>query len=263
MVDTGSSEGTFYDMRFFDPATLYNRTSLFSIFNGTATQRFTYGTVQFVHKGDRGDEVSITLKDQCHCPSVGTNLIAAADLHAYGLDTVLSPDKAQSGLWYDFNTPTARKFATFVEHQRLPYLLPCAIGVSADAHRLAWLSSLKTHVDYVSAIFTCVVLLVGTLLLPWGGGDAVGVAAACMLGGWLSYLAVLPISTEDLCRQAVFAFAGTATFLSSNVRSPGSNLGSLGPQTSNLGSLRSQTSNPSSQTSNVVPKKKKKKKKKK
>ena len=104
---------------------------------GTTRRKYTHGTVHFVLKGDRGDKVSFTLKDQCYDPRCDKNVIAATDLHAYGLATVISPDKAQSGLWYEPNTPKARKFATFIEHNGHPFLLPCAMGVSEMAEVLA------------------------------------------------------------------------------------------------------------------------------
>ena len=177
-------------MRFFDPATLYNRSATFSTFNCTTRRMHTYGTVHFILKGDRGDKVSFTLFDQCYEPAGNMNLIAAADLHAYGLATVVSPDKAQSGLWYDSNTPTARKFATFIEHNRLPYLRPCAIGVSKMAAVLAMWSNLKAQVKHVWAVSwgpaTVYVVCRGiAALLLACGGPAVGapVVAICIFFG--------------------------------------------------------------------------------
>ena len=120
--------------------------------------------------------MSFTLKDQMYNPSKRNNLIAAADLHAYGLATVVSPDKALSGLWYDLNTPTTRKFATFIILDRgIPYLRPCAIGVSAIARRLAWLSNLKAHVQHVWTVCRRTAAgyawcrVIGAVMLGWGG----------------------------------------------------------------------------------------------
>ena len=173
MPDTGSNGGAFYDSRFFDPATLYNKLEIVSGLHGTTpAQQYTYGTVHFVLKGDRGEKVSITLTNTMYNPNGDTNIVAPARLHAYSLATVVSPDTAQSGLRYDVNKPTVRKFATFIEKNGLPYLRPCEIGVSAIARRLAWLSNLKDKVPHVWAVLaTC--------------GQAVAAFACGAAAGWL------------------------------------------------------------------------------
>jgi hypothetical protein len=190
MLDTGANNGVFYDTRFFDPATLYNRSAITTLYNGTLpTQQYTYGTVHFVLKGDRGDKVSITFEDMKYVPSADANLMAATRLHAYGLTSVVSPDKALSGLWYDFNKPTARKFASFIiQDGGLPYLRPCAIGVSAIARRLAWLSNLKAHVPQIWTVCSRAAAgyawchVTGAIMLGWGGS---GAHAICFASNWL------------------------------------------------------------------------------
>ena len=202
MTDTGANVGAFYDTRFFDPTTLYNRSVTITGGYGRAPAKlYTYGTVHFILKGDRGDEVSITLKDQMYEPSAASNVIAAAALHAYGLATVVSPDNSQSGLWCGLNTPSAQKFANFIiSDNGLPYLRPCAIGVSGIARRLAWLSNLKAKVPYAWAVSrvvaqvavpSYVVCRVVAALLFACGGPAVGAptVAICIVCG-LKCLAV-------------------------------------------------------------------------
>ena len=191
LTDTGTSSGSFYDMRFFDPATLYNRSVIIDGALGTAPEQLCiYGTVQFVLKGDRGDKLVIRLDGMRYNPIGNTNLLAPTRLHAYGLATVVSPDKTQSGLWYDYNTPTARKFTTFIEHNRVPYLCPCAIGVSAIARPLAMWSNLKAQFQHIWAVSygpaTVYVVCRGiAALLLACGGPAVGapVVAICIFFG--------------------------------------------------------------------------------
>ena len=155
LTDSGASRGMFNDSRFFDPATLYNHSAILHGSDRIAPeQEYTFGTVHFVLQGDRGDDVSITLENQLYAPNSAFNFVAPADLHAYGLATVLSPDTAQSGLWCDLDKPTARKFATFIEqeqHSGCPYLRTSEIGFSISmAQRLAWLLDLT--IPYVSVV---------------------------------------------------------------------------------------------------------------
>jgi len=192
MADSGSNCGAFYDSRFFDPATLYNKTSIIFGAHGTApSQQYTYGTVHFVLKGDRGDKVSITLKDLRYDPNGDTNIVGPTHLHEYGLATVDSPDKSLSGLWYDVNKPTARKFATFIEKDGCPYLHPCEIGVSAMARCLAWLSNLKDKVPYVwAALPAC-----GRIVAAFVCGALIGALRGAAVGVLLN---VLIYSVADL-----------------------------------------------------------------
>ncbi|KAJ1467827.1 hypothetical protein T484DRAFT_1921148 [Baffinella frigidus] len=159
LADSGANTGVYYDPRFFDPATLrVCMGKVTGVHGSTPPQEYTYGTVHFVLEGDRGDKVAFTIPDQLYMPTGSCNIVATGDLNAAGLATVLCPDKAQSGLWYDFNTPTARKFATFVwmnnSHNQLPFLRTCEMGAPAKTsitQRLAWL--LKTTLPYVWAVF--------------------------------------------------------------------------------------------------------------
>ena len=153
MPDSGANNAAFYDMRFFDPATFYNKSVITTGAHGSAPALCTFGTVHFALKGDRGERVSITLPDTMYNPRMTCNIVAPARLHEYGLATVVSLGQGQSGLWYDVNTPTARKFATFSLVRNRPFLRPCAVGVSPHARRLAWLSNLYVKVPYAWAVF--------------------------------------------------------------------------------------------------------------
>ena len=135
MADSGANSGVFCDPKFFDPGTLRPCWAFISGVHGTSLATPLVGTVHFVLQGDRGDEISVTLENQLFSPNCPVNILGTSQLHDYGLTSVFSPSKTHSGLWYDFDKPTARKFATFTHHNRLLYLRPRAIGVSAIAHQ--------------------------------------------------------------------------------------------------------------------------------